>query len=132
MELCLQHVRNEIAKEARTSGGSEDLINQVAPGRHESAAAAESASGERIVAAARGHVPGKLRHGVSDKEANDGGEQERDRHIGSGLEGNDRKCEHDIRRGCDVRDSREYEFWKAERIAPKLRRRIGIGGLSHG
>ena len=130
MELHLQHVRDQIAKETRASGRSEDLVDQVAPGRHEAAATPEPASGERVVAAARWHVPGKLGHGVSDKEADDRGEQERKRHIRSGLEGDDRKSEHDVGRRCDVRDTLEHQFWKTERIASKLRIRIGIGALS--
>ena len=132
MELHLQHVRDQIAKETRASGRSEDLIDQVAPGRHEAAAAPESTSGERVVAAARWHVPGKLGHGVPDKEADDGGEQERKRHVRSGLEGDDRKSEHDVGRRCDVRDALEHQFRKTERIASKLRIRIGVSQRSLG
>ena len=56
VELLLQHVRDQVAQKADTSGRAEDFIDQVAPGRHESAATPESARGEGIVAAARRHV----------------------------------------------------------------------------
>jgi hypothetical protein len=32
-------------------------------------------------------------------------------------EGDDRKYEHDISRGCDLRDFLEHQFWKTESIA---------------
>ena len=110
MELLFQHVRDQVAKETRASGRAEDLVDQVAPSRHEAAAAAESTRGERIVAAARRHVPGKLRHRVADEEADYGGEQERKRHNRSCLEGDDRKSEYDIGRRRDVRDTLEDQF----------------------
>src|ERR1700684_4287986 len=93
LELHLQHVRDKIAKEPHGSGRSNDLVDQETPGRHKAAAVAESTSGEGIVTAARRHVPRELGHGIPDKEADDGGEQERKRHIRSGLESDDGKSE---------------------------------------
>ena len=72
---------------------------------------------------------GKLGHGVPDKEADDCGEQERKRHVRPGLEGDDRKSEDDVGRRRDVRDALEHQFRETERIASKLRIRIGSDDL---
>ncbi len=125
MELLLQHVRDKVAKETRASGRSEDLINQVAPSGHEPAATTEPTRGERIVAAARWHVPRELGNGVPYEEADHGGEQERKRHNRSCLEGNDGESEYDVGRRRDMRDTLKHQFWKTKRIRSKLR--VGIG-----
>ncbi len=122
MELHVQHVRDEIAEETHASGRSKDFVDQVTPGGHKAAATSETASGEGVVAAARRHVLGKLRHGVPDKKADHGGEQKRKRHSRPGLERDDGKREDNIGGGSDMRDALENQFCEPERITPKLRR----------
>jgi hypothetical protein len=117
-------------QETCASGRSENLINQVAPGGHEAAAIPQSTSSEGVVAATRWYVPGELGHRVPYKEADDRGQQERERHDWSGLECDDRERKHNVGCRCDVRDTLEHQLRKTERIASKLRIRIGIGGLS--
>src|SRR5271165_1507141 len=48
MELHLKHVREQVAKESCASSGSENLIDQVAPRGHETAAAAQSTGSEGV------------------------------------------------------------------------------------
>ncbi len=86
VEFGVQRFGDEIAEKAGESGVAGNFVDEIAPCGHEAGAAAESARGEGVVAAAGGHVAGKLRDGVADEEAHDGGEEERDRHDGAGFE----------------------------------------------
>src|SRR5690242_12430561 len=101
-ELLLQHIRDEIAEKAGTSGGAKNLIDQIAPRGHEAAAAPESEGGEGIIAAARRHVARELSDGVPYKKADDCREQEGERHRRTGFESNDGKGEDYVGRGRDV------------------------------
>jgi hypothetical protein len=133
VELISQNVRYQITKETRGPRGAEKIVNQVAPGRHETRAAAEPTRRKGVIAAARWHVPGKLRHGIANEQADDGCQQERERHGRTGLEGDDRKCKQDVGGRRDVRDTLEHQFRKTERIASQLRFRGRVGCLSdHG
>ena len=110
MELHSQHVRDKVDKETCAPGRSENLIDQVAPGSHETAATPQPTSREGVVAATRWYVTGKLGHGVSDKEADDCGQQKRQRHHRSRLQGDDRKREHHVGRRRDVSNTLERQF----------------------
>jgi hypothetical protein len=68
----------------------------------------------------------KLRHGAANEVADNGGKQERERHIRSGLEGDDRIGENHVGRRRDVGNALENELRKTERIASQL----GVDGLS--
>ena len=71
-----QHVRDQIAKETGGPGRPQQVIDQVTPCGHETDTAPQAASGKGVVPSARGHVLGKLRHRISDEEADDSSQKE--------------------------------------------------------
>jgi hypothetical protein len=120
-EPCPQHVCDQVAKKAGRPRWPHQVIDQVTPCRHKPRMAAQSAGGKGVVAAARRHIPGKLCHRIPDEEANNGSQQERERHIRSRLQGDDWKREHHVGGRSDVGDTLEYQFRKPQRIMSKLR-----------
>src|ERR1700677_1362141 len=110
VEFGFQCFGYEIAEKACESSVAGDFVDEIAPCGQEAGAAAEAACGERVVASAGGHVAGKLRDGVADEEAHDGGEQERDRHHRAGFGGDDGEGEDDVAGGGDGGDGLEDEF----------------------
>ena len=133
IEFGVQHFGNEVAEKTGEAGVAGNFVDEIAPRGHEAGAAAESARGEGVVAAAAGNVTGKLRDGVADEEADDRGEEEGDRHHGAGFERDDGEGEDDVAGGGDVGDGLEDEFGEAEGVGAELGvrvRSVGFGGLN--
>ncbi len=120
VELRFQRFGNEVSEKTGEAGIAGNFVDEIAPCGEEAGAAAESARGEGVVAAAGGHVSGKLRDGIADEEADDRGEQEGDRHHRAGFGGDDGEGEDDVTGGGDVGDGLEDEFGEAEGVGAEL------------
>jgi hypothetical protein len=112
-----QHVRQDVAEKTCGPCSARKFIDQIAPGGHETNTRPQPARRKGIVAAARRHVAGKLRHSIPNKKTNNGGQQEGERHVRSRLESDDRKGEHHVGRRSDMGDTLENQLRKSERVA---------------
>src|SRR5579864_4731354 len=118
---AVQRVGEQISSETARGGWTEDVVDEITPRRNESHAASEAAGRERVISTARRHVARELRNRVSDKQAHDGRQEERDGHRRASLHRDDGEREYDICGWCDVSYPMENKFGETERVAAELR-----------
>ena len=120
-EATLQRVGKKVSKKPAARRWTENVINQIAPGSDKSYAAAESTRGKGIISAARRHVARELCNRIGDEEANNRGQEERDRHVRACFGRNDGEREDHICRWGDVGNAVEDELRQSKGVTPELR-----------